>query len=283
MSSTSDEAVRVPLLGAGRHGDPACGASLLELVSVLTDSTWTNRPPTVHPALAAVADAVNSLTTPQGRRALVPLAPWLCGTSTGQRSVTSAILRECANAALPHVGPRFERRLLSAVDAPEPGCRVDDLPRCRRLIRVWRHEHALRAVLPTIELCVRAYADALPAGPARDLRLSALLESCLNRVRIVLSTVPVAPRLELRACPDHIYVETHWAPHPTTGERAMLNRPADRSWLSRLVAASVPDGGQIRLDTPCLDCRPNTGGGRTRWLGGGPRPPAPGRGPGESR
>jgi hypothetical protein len=252
------------------------------LVSVLTDSPWTDRPASVHPALAAVADAINGELSLEGRRLLVPVAPWLCGTSTGHRGVATAILRECANVTLPHVGPRLERRLLIALDrAPEPVC--DSAARRRQLLPAWRRGHELRVAMSTLEMSVAAYAAALPAGPTRDLRLVGLLESCLNRVRQALSTSAVEPRLELHDCPDHIYVEPHWAPHPTTGERTLFNRPADRLWVSRLVAASVPEGGQIRLDAPCLECCPRAVRRHPRWLGTGLRLPGPRPGPGQAR
>ncbi|MFE2757740.1 hypothetical protein ACFXGA_37630 [Actinosynnema sp. NPDC059335] len=88
---------RLPRLAAGRHVTPAHGCCLLELVSLLADEEWTDRPAAVHPVLAAVARCVNDLSTPTGRRALPALAVPLIGTARARR--THALVEHCLRAA----------------------------------------------------------------------------------------------------------------------------------------------------------------------------------------
>ena len=78
----ASKVITMELLGRGAHANPRRGGNVLELASELAGERWSTSPPSVHPALAAVASTVNDLLTDDRRRLLAPLAPWQLGTNT---------------------------------------------------------------------------------------------------------------------------------------------------------------------------------------------------------
>jgi hypothetical protein len=107
------------LLARGAHADPSGGGNVLELASVLAGEPWSTRPPSVHPALAVVADIVNDLLTDDRRRLLTPLAPWLLGTNSHDVRPWPALVKVCDQAAASIGGQNPEP--LAAPDAEREG------------------------------------------------------------------------------------------------------------------------------------------------------------------
>jgi hypothetical protein len=89
----------MPVLQSGGHLVPEDGACLMEYVSVLAGSTFSDHPPCTDPTLAAVARLVNDACTDAGRQPLAAFAPALAGTGPGDASATAAIIRATVRAA----------------------------------------------------------------------------------------------------------------------------------------------------------------------------------------
>ncbi|HEX3827740.1 MAG TPA: hypothetical protein VHV82_10760 [Sporichthyaceae bacterium] len=246
MVKIGSDTLRVPLLGHGRHDNPRNGLGLLELVSVLTDSGWTDRPTSVHPALAVVAETVNDLIGPNASRALVPLAPWLCTAQPARFDLTPAVVLTCANTALPYAAGRTRARMLEAIQSAGERLVVSGQPSRRRpaVLSGWLRNHQAREAAGLLRRAIGAVAAAVPPGPERDLVLVTLLEDCINASRAALGADPVHPWLPLEHCPGHIDLRVNWTYHPATGERTRSYQPADPSWVHRLVRASVLESGR---------------------------------------
>jgi hypothetical protein len=243
MAKIGSDTLRVPLLGHGRHDNPRHGLGLLELVSILTDSGWTDRPTSVHPALAVVAESVNDLIGPHAARALVPLAPWLCTAQPVRADLTPAIVLTCANTALPYATGRTRARLLKAIQSAGER-RIASGQNSRRRPAVpagWFRGREDRQAANVLRRAIGSVAAALTPGPDRDQVLVALLEDCINATRAALGADPVHPWLPLEHCPGHIELRVQWIYHPATGERIRSYQPADPAWVHRLVRASVAD------------------------------------------
>ncbi len=110
MARTTD-IIRIPI-GNRVRGDPARGASLLELAGVLSESRWTDRPTTVHPTLAVLAHTVGDRLGPQGARLAVVFAPWFCATRATRPAAMHAVVLTCVNTALPYADGRLRTGLL---------------------------------------------------------------------------------------------------------------------------------------------------------------------------
>jgi hypothetical protein len=245
MAKIGSDTLRVPLLSHGRHENPRHGVGLLELVSVLTESGWTDRPIGVHPALAVVAETVNDLVRPQASRALVPLAPWLCTAAPARSDLTPAIVFTCANTALPYVTGRARARLLRAIESAAERLVGSGQPSRRRAAALSPRlrGHEARHAAGVLRRAIRSVAAAFPPGRFRDQVLANLLEDCINAARAALGANPVHPWLPLEDCPGHIDLRVRWTYHPDTGERTRSYQPVDPAWVHRLVLASVPDNG----------------------------------------
>jgi len=101
---TSRDASRVPdhlpILQRGRHRRPEDGACVMEYVSVLAGSSFTDHPRCTHPALATLARLVNDgIDDDQSRSELALLAPDLIGTGAGDLRTTPRVVATCLSAA----------------------------------------------------------------------------------------------------------------------------------------------------------------------------------------
>lgn len=101
----------LPRLGRGSHRDPAGGACLMEAVALLAGEPQTDRPASVHPALAALARVVNDSVSDAARQALLILAPTMIGTDAADRDLTRALVALCCGTALPVALPIWAPRL----------------------------------------------------------------------------------------------------------------------------------------------------------------------------
>jgi hypothetical protein len=100
MKSTDRNAapVGLPLLQAGAHLMAEDGACLMEYVSVLSGSTFSDHPRCTDPTLATVARLVNDSCTDAGRQQLTRFAPALAGASPVDARGTAAIVRATVRA-----------------------------------------------------------------------------------------------------------------------------------------------------------------------------------------
>ena len=167
------------LLGRGAHADPGGGGNVLELASVLAGEPWSNRPRSVHPALAAVAEVVNDLLPDDRRPLITPLAAWLAGTGTRDARVWPALTRVCEQAVASITGQ----------DQPDP-------PEARRDRR--RLDRALRSL--------RLSAASSVSRDDADAALCQVLVDCINECRRLAGEPAVDPRLPLADCPRRLSV-----------------------------------------------------------------------------
>lgn len=83
----------LPQLRTGAHACPEDGACLMEYVSLLAGTRFTDHPACTDPTLAALARLVNDSCTDAGRPALAHLAPALASApSTGARGTAAVVL-----------------------------------------------------------------------------------------------------------------------------------------------------------------------------------------------
>jgi len=168
------------LPGLGRHAHVGFedGACLMEYVSVLAGTAFTDAPGCTHPVLATIARLVNDATTDAGRHHLVPLAPALVGLTRGGPLLTPRLVAHCLRAALA-TGPRKARRLRRRLRAAErrehrlgqPGTRAALL---RRTDPLYQRGPAMHALIATI----RAF-DALEPS-RRDAALRVMLTDAID-------------------------------------------------------------------------------------------------------
>jgi hypothetical protein len=91
----------LPLLERGAHRSPERGACLMEYVSVLAGTRFSDRPRCTHPALALLARWVNDEISDAAARArLAVLAPDLIGTRSTDPRITLAVAACCLRSAL---------------------------------------------------------------------------------------------------------------------------------------------------------------------------------------
>ncbi|GAB3308215.1 hypothetical protein GCM10027451_17010 [Geodermatophilus aquaeductus] len=90
----------LPRLQAGFHPDPEQGACLMEYVSVLAGTTFSDHPRCTDPTLAELARLVNDASTDEGRPLLAAFAPALVATGPlGDPSRTAAVVRATVRTA----------------------------------------------------------------------------------------------------------------------------------------------------------------------------------------
>lgn len=77
--NTNDTFDHLPVLSAGRHRSARRGACFMEYASFLADERWSDHPNCTHPALGALARAVNDCTSNRDRGLLAPLIPSVIG------------------------------------------------------------------------------------------------------------------------------------------------------------------------------------------------------------
>jgi hypothetical protein len=94
MKSTDGNAapVGLPVLQAGAHLITEGGARLMEYVSVLSGSTFSDHPRCTDPTLATVARLVDDSCTDAGRQQLTRFAPALAGAGPADPRGTAAVV-----------------------------------------------------------------------------------------------------------------------------------------------------------------------------------------------
>ena len=211
----------LPVLSAGRHRNSRKGACFMEYASVLSGEKWSDHPACTHPAISALARAVNDCTSDTARSALAPLIPSVIGLGTGDERLDERIAvivaARAGSAALPiacesrqrtiAVGLLYARTLLDRPSThPETaGTRglqaaIDEALASAPLAHQWasafsaglapksgNSRHAMR-VLTTIS--VLGIADA--CVPDADARLEHLLRSTVAEVAALGSETPVS-------------------------------------------------------------------------------------------
>lgn len=90
----------LPLLGRGSHRRPSEGSCLMEYVSVLAGTHFTDRPRCTHPLVARLARMVNDTVDDSARHRLIRIAPELLGTRTRDARLVSLVLGHLAVAGL---------------------------------------------------------------------------------------------------------------------------------------------------------------------------------------
>lgn len=101
----------LPVLSRGKHWSPRRGACFMELASVLAGERWSDHPACTHPLLAALARAVNDLTSDGDRQALVGLVPSVVGRTGDDR--TWLTLPVAVAASVVHDVPESKQRVLA--------------------------------------------------------------------------------------------------------------------------------------------------------------------------
>ena len=81
----------LPVLSAGRHGDPRTGACFMEYASVLAGEKFSDHPGCTHPVLASIARMVNDNCSDPGRQRLLPLVPDVIGTRSRDARIGPAL------------------------------------------------------------------------------------------------------------------------------------------------------------------------------------------------
>jgi len=207
------ETITIELLAKGAHACPSDGANVLELAAVLAGEPWSTCPESVHPALAAAAQAVNDLLDDDHRRLLVPLAPWLPGTRAADAGTWAAVVGICDRAAITAardtglpVPPRIDGKAV-----PEgPG--QAGSPPGKRGHGTWAHRQDRRKITDAIRSAQLSWAG---SGSERTAEaLCQLLTDCINECRRLAGEQPVNPRLPLADCPPRLLVQQRsmWSP-----------------------------------------------------------------------
>ena len=207
----------LPVLGRGKHRSARRGACLMEYASLLAGEPWSDSPACTHPALAALARAVNDCTTDAGRQQLVELAPLLAGTpgpaAVRRRSDPLGPLlarRAVLHALQVTTGVRRRTLLVALLGAhaacPPTPCADDDAVRAllrepdldvRSAVRFLEgladpQTYNLRGVTTALHLSVRAVVDA--AGPRADALLRQMLVEAVDQARRSPVVRPVVAR-----------------------------------------------------------------------------------------
>ncbi|HTR92428.1 MAG TPA: hypothetical protein VMI73_11865 [Trebonia sp.] len=201
------------LLGRGTHVGPRHGSNVLELASVLAGDRWSANPESVHPVLAAAAGTANDLLTDDRRRLLVPLAPWLLGTSSADPRIWPAVASVCILAAMPSAPEPDRSRLLADLDRARTWiAQIDSLRRSRRPGDQARRRDRRWAVRASCSALALVAASANPEDA--DAALCQALVDCINECRRLAGEEAVDPRLPLADCPERLLVQLHamWSP-----------------------------------------------------------------------
>jgi hypothetical protein len=176
----------LPMLDRGAHRSPEHGACLMEYVSVLAGTPFSDRPNCTHPALALVARWVNDHTTdPAARAWLAVLAPGLIGTRSADPRLTLTVVACCLRAAVTaRPQDRYLQWLLRRTEAQlarweRPWARWW----ARWLGTVW--EPTAWSRLGTLRLALRRASGV--RGPRHDDRLRELLAQAITGCRELLS------------------------------------------------------------------------------------------------
>lgn len=173
----------LPMLTTGRHRDPTDGACVMEYVSVLAGSRFSDHPRCTHRAVSALARAVNDrIVDDTVRGELARLAPDLIGLGRGDRRTTDRVVASCllAAAAIRPLSPAAARRLDRARARAGGPDRVGGWRRLRE-----RCAEALQPVSGPVASAFQVVVEhmrVLPE-PERDRRLRDLLRDAVAECR----------------------------------------------------------------------------------------------------
>jgi hypothetical protein len=165
---------------------------LLEIVSKLAREPWTDRPSCVHPTLASIGRVVHDLSSPAGRRALLPLAPAFIGTTRTGFEIPARLVALCVSTALASPVQEWivatERTRLAAAHETAlyllSGRRAHQPAGAARwwlpvLDRVRLSESFYRTFVSTEQAAEAVSVAARASAADRDVRLRQLLKQCL--------------------------------------------------------------------------------------------------------
>jgi hypothetical protein len=93
----------------------------MEATALLAGEPHSDRPATVHPALAALARVVNDSVSDAARPTLLPLAPRMVGTAAADPALSGDLVALCGRAALAVALPVWTPRLRRDVRRAERG------------------------------------------------------------------------------------------------------------------------------------------------------------------
>src|SRR3954468_22437073 len=186
----------LPQLQAGSHLAPEDGACLMEYVSVLAGTSFSDHPRCTDPTLAALARLVNDACTAAGRRRLAAFAPALAATSSVGARRTAALVGVAVDAAYTAAG--------------KPAALAPHLRRAQRRYRRVTGTGPLAAVaraLDPVHRCgparhrLEASVDALRGLPARP-RDAALREILAAAIAVGRAQLPQPAALEDQPTPQ---------------------------------------------------------------------------------
>ncbi|MDT7714787.1 MAG: hypothetical protein QOH09_779 [Pseudonocardiales bacterium] len=182
----------LPMLDRGGHRSPDQGACLMEYVSVLAGTRFSDHPRCTHPALAQLARVVNDeVVDPAARSRLAVLAPDLIGTRCRDPRITLTVMACCLRAA---VAARPQGRdllqALERIDAQLNRLQAQQGRRWARLRNVGA-EPGVLAVISTLRVVLR-HTNRF-RGPRHDEQLCELLERAVADCRALLAHRPGRP------------------------------------------------------------------------------------------
>lgn len=182
----------LPMLDRGGHRSPDQGACLMEYVSVLAGTRFSDHPRCTHPALAQLARVVNDeVVDPASRSRLAVLAPDLIGTRCRDPRITLTVMACCLRAA---VAARPQGRdllqALERIDAQLNRLQAQQGRRWARLRNVGA-EPGVLAVISTLRVVLR-HTNRF-RGPRHDEQLCELLERAVADCRALLAHRPGRP------------------------------------------------------------------------------------------
>jgi len=182
----------LPMLDRGAHRSPEQGACLMEYVSVLAGTRFSDHPKCTHPALAQLARVVNDeVVDPAARSRLAVLAPDLIGTRCRDPRITLTVMACCLRAA---VAARPQGRdlplALERIDAQLDRLAAQRSRRWARL-RTVGSEPGVLAVISTLRVVLRHTHRF--RGPRHDDQLCELLERAVADCRELLVQRPARP------------------------------------------------------------------------------------------
>ncbi|CAN5315135.1 hypothetical protein BH09ACT5_BH09ACT5_01050 [soil metagenome] len=110
----------MPLLSPGRHRTPRQGACFMEFASYLAGERWSDHPACTHATVAALARAVNDVSSDAGRSRLTALIPRVVGLTSDNPRLMVEIALRAARAGLPIANLERQRALAVAILSFDP-------------------------------------------------------------------------------------------------------------------------------------------------------------------
>lgn len=101
----------MPVLSVGRHRSPKRGACFMEYASHLAGERWSDHPSCTHPAVSALARAVNDCSSDDARGRLVPLIPSVIGLTGRDDRMRLIVSIRASSAALPVASESRQRAI----------------------------------------------------------------------------------------------------------------------------------------------------------------------------